>query len=286
MARIAILVHRHDAFPRQNYWLRAISESWRSNGSELEIVYGPRARADADLAILHVDMTTVPGAYLDHASRYPRVINGQVHDISKRLISAQLLRRGDPHDGPVIIKMNRNAGGGPERILAKRGLLRTGSFSAFAMEAYGMARHWLRHGSRRAFRNYPIFASAGEVPESVWNDPELVVERFLPERRGEYYCVRTWLFFGDRDRHAIFFSRTPVVKSTNVVDFERLSEVPQELQQLRKNLKFEFGKFDYAMVDGRVVLYDANRTPMIGAFPPERYLPIAQSLAGGIKSFL
>lgn len=286
MARIAILVHRHDAFPRQNYWLRAISESWRDSGSELEIVYGPRARADADLAILHVDMTTVPDVYLAHASRYPRVINGRVHDISKRLISAHLLQRGDPHDGPVIIKMNRNAGGGPERILAKRGLLRTGSVTAFAVEAYGMARHWQRHGSRRAFRNYPILASAGEVPESVWNDPEFVVERFLPERRGEYYCVRTWLFFGDRDRHAIFFSRTPIVKSTNVEDVERLSEVPQELQQLRENLKFEFGKFDYAMVDGRVVLYDANRTPMIGAFPPERYRPIAQSLAGGIKSFL
>src|SRR5690242_7584079 len=145
MARIAILVHRHDAFPRQNYWLRAISESWRDSGSELEIVYGPRARADADLAILHVDMTTVPDVYLAHASRYPRVINGRVHDISKRLISAHLLQRGDPHDGPVIIKMNRNAGGGPERILAKRGLLRTGSVTAFAVEAYGMARHWQRH---------------------------------------------------------------------------------------------------------------------------------------------
>jgi hypothetical protein len=286
MARIAILVHRHDAFQRLNYWLRAISGSWRDRGIELKIVYGPRARADADLAVLHVDMTTVPGAYLDHASRYPRVINGRVHDISKRLISAQLLQRGDPYDGPVIIKMNRNAGGGPERILAKRALLRSGSLTAFATEAYGVARHWQRHGSRRAFRNYPIFASAGEVPQSVWNDPELVVERFLPERRGEYYCVRTWLFFGDRDRHAIFFSRTPIVKSGNVVGFEPLSEVPQELQQFRENLKFEFGKFDYAMVDGRVILYDANRTPMIGAFPPERYLPIARSLAGGIKSFL
>jgi len=286
MVSIAILVHRHDAFQRLNYWLRAIAESWRDSGIEFRIVYGPQARADADLAILHVDMTTVPDAYLDHASRYPRVINGHVHDISKRRISAQLLRRGDTHDGPVIIKMNRNAGGGPERILAKRALLRAGSFTAFAREVWLMAGHWQRHGSRRAFRNYPIFASVGEVPESVWNDPEMVVERFLPERRGEFYCVRTWLFLGDRDRHAIFFSHEPIVKSANVVDFERLSEVPQELQQLRENLKFEFGKFDYAIVDGRVVLYDANRTPMIGAFPPERYRPIAQSLAGGIKSFL
>src|SRR5690349_22236429 len=187
MARIAILVHRHDAFQKRNSWLRAISEYWRDNGIELEIVHGPQARADADLASLHVDMTTVPDGCLDHASRYPRVINGRVHDIAKRLISAELLQRGDPYDGPVIIKMNRNAGGGPERILAKRGLLRSGSVGAFAVEAYRVARHWQRHGSRRAFCNYPIFDLAGEVPESVWNDPELVVERFLPERRGEFY---------------------------------------------------------------------------------------------------
>ena len=40
------------------------------------------------------------------------------------------------------------------------------------------------------------------------------------------------------------------------------------------------------MVNGRPVLFDANRTPGIGHFSKERYLPIAQSLAGGIDSFL
>src|SRR5258706_4304931 len=292
MYKVAILVHRYDSFQNMDYWLRAIAEDWRESGMETDLLYGPQARADADLVILHVDLTVIPDKYLDHVSRYPRAIHAGFRDISKRRISSHLLRRGDSYDGPVIIKTDRNDRGSREWHFAKRRLLSSRArdlvknSAGFAKEAYRIAKHWRRHGSPRAFRNYPVFESIWDVPEAVWGNPELVVERFQSERRGEYYCVRTWLFLGDRERHAIFFSRTPIIKSTNVVDFERLAEVPEELQRLRKDLKFDFGKFDYAMVDGRAVLYDANRTPTIGAFPRERYVPIAQSLAGGIKAFL
>jgi hypothetical protein len=51
-------------------------------------------------------------------------------------------------------------------------------------------------------------------------------------------------------------------------------------------LKFDYGKFDYTMVEGRPVLFDANRTPTFGDFPKERYMPLAQSLARGIDSWL
>jgi len=293
MRKVAILVHRHDSFESGDYWLRAIAEDWRASGIAVELVRGPQARTDADLVIMHVDLTTIPDAYVASARQYPRAINGGVHDISKRRISRNLVSRGDPHEGPVIVKTDRNHRGGREWHFAKRGLLRrplagdpVGNFAAFAREAGGLLRHWWRHGSPRAYRNYPIFASAGEVPAAVWNDRDLVVERFLAERRGDHYCVRTWLFFGDRERHAIFFSQAPIINSTNIADYERLGEVPEELRQLRRDLQFDYGKFDYAMVDGRVVLYDANRTPSIGAFPRERYFPIAQALAGGIHAFL
>lgn len=291
MLKIAILLHRYDAF-ESGYWLHAIAEDWRDSGIGIELLYGPQARADADLAVLHVDLTTIPAEYMDHISGYRRVVNGGVGDISKRRISTNLLRRGDPHDGPVIVKTDRNHRGGREWHFAKKGLLHLRprdpleNYSNFAKEAYRLGRHWWRHGSPRAFRNYPVFNSTADVPDAVWDDCELIVERFLPERRGEHYCVRTWLFFGDRERHAIFFSRSPIINSTNIVDFERLADVPEELRRRREELKFDYGKFDYAMVDGRPVLYDANRTPSIGAFPRERYFPIAQSLAGGIKAFL
>jgi hypothetical protein len=125
-----------------------------------------------------------------------------------------------------------------------------------------------------------------EVPGAVWNDRDLVVERFLPERIDGRYAVRTWLFFGDQGRHAIFYSRAPIVKAQNIIGYDRLAEVPAELRQVRRDLKFDFGKFDYTMVNDQPVLLDANRTPTIGKFPRDRYLPIARSLADGIGVFL
>jgi hypothetical protein len=86
----------------------------------------------------------------------------------------------------------------------------------------------------------------------------------------------------DQERNTAFYSPDPVIKSRNIVHHEP-AEVPDELRQKRRALKFDFGKFDYAVVDGSVVLYDANRT---GAFPKELYLPIVQNLARGIGAFL
>ncbi len=55
---------------------------------------------------------------------------------------------------------------------------------------------------------------------------------------------------------------------------------------MRRKLGFDFGKFDYGIVAGRVVLYDANRTPMFGSMRREDYWPRVQLLAEGIRGFL
>jgi hypothetical protein len=67
------------------------------------------------------------------------------------------------------------------------------------------------------------------------------------------------------------------------VRIEPHPEIPDELRRLRREMGFDFGKFDYGIVDGRVVLYDANRTPVMLASP--RNLPTFMLLAGGIESF-
>lgn len=291
MLHVAIVVHRNARLDRRLYWLQAISDCWVERGIRVSVIDDPRTRIDADLAILHVDLTVVPREYLACVQSCAAAVNGAVADISKRAISANLLGRDDRYDGPVIVKTDRNCAGDPEALFARNGwqarprasLLR--SALDHLREKRIRARRRRRHGSKRAFLDYPIFRSMAEVPAAVWSDRELVVERFLPERSNGRYCVRTWLFFGDQDRHAIFYSHDPVIKSHNIVDFERLAEVPEELRQMRRKLKFDFGKFDYTMVDGRPVLFDANRTPTIGNFPKERYLPLARSLAEGIGAF-
>lgn len=290
--RVAILVHRHAPLDRHRYWLQAIAECWREAGVQIEVIDDPRRRVDADMAILHVDLTVVPKDYLAWAGRFGVTINGGVADISKRAVSRQQVRRGDGYDGAVMVKTNRNCGGDPElRLASSRWAARRpgdllGSAFAYAREKRRRARRRSRYGASRAFLDYPVYASMAAVPDAVWSDDELVVERFLPERRDGKYCVRTWLFLGDQDRHAVFFSNEPVIKAHNIVGFERLAEVPDELRQMRRELKFDFGKFDYVMSDGRPVLFDANRTPTIGDFPRERYLPLAQSLAAGLGAFL
>jgi hypothetical protein len=292
MPRVAIVVHRHAPLEPSNYWLRAIADCWRDRGIQVELIDAPHIRLKADLAILHVDLTKVPRSYIDCVGKLPATINGQVADISKRAISQNLLRRGDRYAGPVIIKTDLNCGGRPESGIAFRswharkldGLL--SASLGYLEQRYRRSRRIRRHGSVNAFQDYPVLESIALVPDKVWSDTELVVERFLPEQVNGLYCVRTWLFFGDQDRLTMFFSRDPVIKSHNIVSFERLSEVPPELRRMREALKFDYGKFDYTMVDGRPMLFDANRTPTFGDFPKERYMPLAQSLARGIDSWL
>jgi len=269
MLRVAILVHRHDAFGQMSYWLHALAEVWQENGVRVGVVQGPQARAEADIAILHVDLTVVPEEYLEFARQFPVVVNGGVPDISKRRVSQHLVRRADGYEGPVIVKSDRNFMGYPEAALAQR----------------AAGGRWQKDSVKPVIGAYRIFNSAREVPDDVWEKPELVVERFLPERWEGHYCVRTWLFFGDQERHTLFYATDPLVKSASIVGHKPLAEVPEAIRQRRRDLKFDFGKFDYTVVDGRPVLFDANRTPAIGAFPRERYLPIARMLARGIDAF-
>jgi hypothetical protein len=114
----------------------------------------------------------------------------------------------------------------------------------------------------------------------------VIVEKFLAERRDGLYCLRTWVFLGDRETNSLSYSKEPVVKARNVLRRAVVPEVPDELRAMRKQMGFDFGKFDYAIVDGKVVLYDANRTPSLGNFPREQYLPRIKLLAEGIRAFL
>jgi len=279
MPQLVIVVHTSDSFHESEYFLRHFVEFWREDGLGVSVWPGAGPHMEADLAILHTDSTVVPPECLACARRYPVVINGRVTDISKRRISTNLVGRRDGYPGPVIVKTHWNYGGEKEFELAaqKPGL-----------RQYA---HRLRDRLPWSFRSrlsstsYPIFESARQVPWAVWHNPDLVVERFLPERRGDWYCLRTWVFLGDRETNSISYSKQPIIKSSNVVRRETVPEVPDELRRMRRDLGFDFGKFDYAIVDGQVVLYDANRTPTLGKLKTQ-YLPGIRHLAEGIRAFL
>lgn len=280
MTRIAILVHREQAFEASNYYLRDIAAIWREQGYEVAVVHGTDRSATADVAILHIDLTVVPDAYTACVADYPVVINAAVRDISKRAISGQCVTRGDGYSGPVLVKSNLNCGGLPELDLARCGP-RPGRWAADLRRRLP----WTLRGTLKT-HDYRVYQDVAEVPRTVWHNPALVVEQFLPERDGALYCLRTWTFLGDAHTHSRSWSPDPVIKSRNVVRREVLHQVPDALWALRETLGFGYGKFDYVVHDGRVVLFDANRTPGLGDVPRAVIQPNARILAGGIRTYL
>jgi hypothetical protein len=271
MARLIILTHMIDRGRIDDYLVARLFPYWLKAGHSVSIASGLDDLPAADAAIMHVDLTVVPGAYAAAAGRYPVVINGAVGDIRKRVVSRNLLRPGDAWTGTVIVKPDLNAGGLQEQRL-HRGLGGPGSLGAPAPDL-----------PPPGF-SYALVRSVQEVPDRIWSDRSLVVERFLPERDGDDYCIRAWIFLGDRERCARFRSRSPVVKASGFIGREK-ADVPEALRAERARLGFDYGKFDFVIHDGMPVLLDANRTP--GAPSDDAEIEAGNlDLARGIDMFL
>jgi len=258
---------------RSKYVVARLAEHWRQWG--YVVSQGPVEVLTADLGILHVDQTCVPDAAIPSLRPGQRLLNGQVRDISKKIFSSLRVSPGDSWGGPVIIKQNLNCFGAPESKQRKEGFIE-------AKRRRWSKKHW-RWLRTLPSRDYPVLASAAEVPGWVWGREDLLVERFLPERVGDQYAVRGWLFWGDRGYAYRLFSKRPVVKTANTDHYEILDRVPPELEQFRRAHAMDFGKLDYVEVEGRPVVLDMNKTPTTVA-PLDS--PRLRDLAEGVRFFL
>jgi len=262
--RIVVLLHERDGKAHETrYILWFLCERWRAEGHEVEVVRGLRPFPEPDLVIPHFDVTVVPEAYGRFLARYPRVLNRDVLDISKHAISRHLVREGDGWDGPVIVKTNLNCGGQPERRLFGR----------------------RRFGRRRIMdpAAYPIYDSLREVPARFRRNGDFVVERFLPQRDGDCYCMQIYSFFGDAWVNSRLWGTAPVVKAGRVVKREYVP-VPDAIVAERRRLGFDYGKFDYVIHEGVPVLLDANRTPAFAGAIDAGRRERAERLATGLAS--
>lgn len=263
MRRVAILTHAsHDS--QMPYFLREIARVWTDAGIDVALHSGLGTPPPGDLAILHVDLSIVPAEYLELARSYERVLNVAVTDITKVAISRQLVRRGDGYDGPVLVKTNLNYGGIQELKLRKSEL---------------------RRADANRLLDYRVYRSPSAVPAATWDDETWIVERFLPEIRDRHFCLRTWMFLGDHETNSISYSRSPIVKSGNVVRREVVLEVPEALRARRRELGVDYGKFDYALHGGEVVLYDVNKTPSMGHFVTEKLQASVLELSRGLAHY-
>jgi len=270
MASIVVLIEPLDRDMLRSYLLVPLTQLWLAAGHRVKVHAGFDNPPPADIAFLHVDLTVVPQPYLEAMRRYPVAVNGTLGDLRKRAYSRLLVRRGDDYAGPVFVKSDLNSGGRPE--VGKRNRAR-----------------WLRGeaGPQEPPMSdvYRVYPSIAEVPGDLWGREDLVVEKFLPERDGEAYCLRQCYFLGDAEAGYLLRSRQPVVKGESGFSMER-APVPPGIRELRRQMRCDYGKFDYVLRDGRVVLFDANRTPAHFALRKYGHDEAIARLAGGLSSLL
>jgi hypothetical protein len=283
VTRIAVLVHDHDrSFDATTSTIGAMAQRWRASGASVVVAQGARDAIEADVVINHVDLTVTPRSYRRYLQRFPVGINRELVDISKPLVSSHLLERPDD-DGPVIVKTSANAGGGRDLALAAQTSLRD-------RVAWKLARATSDDLARARYlpaSGYPVFASARDVPAGVWRNRHLVVERFLTERVGDDHVVRAWWFFGTRGLNTWIRACDPIAKGDAITDRRILDDPPPPvIEETRRRLHADYGRIDYAIVDGEAVVYDVNRTPTLSEGARAVYGDQIVALADGLDDYV
>lgn len=272
MATLVFLEHRHQAALGIHYMAYEFARRWEEIGHRVLYHRGLGTPPAGDLAIVHHDLTVVPEPYIALARSYPRAVNAATADIRKSRYSECRLARGDPWPGRVLIKTEANHGGHVDDALRRAALA--------AGEAPDIE-------ERVLMDNYYLCRSMREVPEGIWAQPGVIVEKFVAEEIGSDSFLRVWTFFGDKERSTRYRAKVPLIRFADYVDREDVG-VPDEMRALRARLGFDYGKFDYVKHEGRYYLLDANRTPGApGAFASDPAVRASlDRIAGGIDAFL
>lgn len=260
--RIAILLHELDNEQTLNFSIiKFFAKYWEEDGHEVIFLFGTEKYVPADLVFVHVDLSVIPDSYLEFAQQYPIAINGKVKDIRKSSYSQSLLQLGDNWDGPVIVKSDKNCAGTPELI---RGGLMGRIQKKLLKTIRGFKLDSITPGILTAM-DYKIFDHLREIPKAYFYHPGLIIEKFIPETDGDQYTVRMTSFLGNRYSTMQLKGNHPILKgdTTETVTYE--IESHPAVEKWRKELNFDYGKFDYVVSDGKAILLDANKT--VGCSP-------------------
>lgn len=250
---VTLIVHRYerrrmlnhvDSMQTGKYLVLTLLTELRRRGEVGRvIVTDASGAAETPAAILHVNTTVIAPTYLSLAASFGLCLNRTVANISKNHISD--LAADASWEGPVIVKSNLNYFGRPEQRLNRTAL---------------NAGHPEPYPGLKIMDDYIVLPSVHDVAQEHLDDPGIVVQRFIPEPDDRGYALRHWIFCGDEGYCNRFVSPDPLVKGPNVIDKTPVP-VPEEVEQIRRELGFDYGKFDFVVHDGVSTLLDANRTP-------------------------
>lgn len=286
MASTSIAIIHHERSPRErerNYLVSMLAGYWERDGIEVHHLYGTAEFVPADVAILHVDLSVVSPKYAEFARRYPVVLNADALDIRKRRFSTLALNGTETYQGPVIVKTNLNAGGAPERLIRRR--MDPPVISLARRACARLSRDlgvWPHHRIVDPW-TYEVHAHAAEIPRRWFRNPRLIVEKFVPERRGEQFLHRRYFFFGDAEVNQVWVGTRPICADDDDGEAEDLPVRP-ELRQFRRWFGIEYGKIDYVHGEsGEIIVLDVNKTPWGLCADPEDE-PWLDQLCIGLRS--
>ncbi|HEX6791855.1 MAG TPA: hypothetical protein VF247_11145 [Candidatus Krumholzibacteria bacterium] len=256
--RIAVLFHSGDRYRNPaEYIVHHLAGFWREDGHTVTYLFGTRQFVPADLLLVHVNLSVVPGEYLAFAGRYPVVLNGKIRDIRKSTFSRNLVHPGDAWDGPVIVKSDLNYAGVPERFLRMTELEHRFK-SIRRLRAMVDSARGVTAPFEKA-RDYLIYDRLADVPAHWFSDRNVVIERFRPEFEDGLYHTRVYQFLGDRWTCTRMGTRNRVVKAERDAKTESVEPAP-EIVAKRHELGLDYGKLDYVINNGEAVLLDINKT--------------------------
>lgn len=287
-ADITILVHEDAKMTRSSLYILAyLWKGWEARGHTVRVAQGVDEWVPGDVVFVHVDLTVVPDEYLEFAARFPVAVNGGVRDLSKHQFSTLMLRPGDRWAGRVIVKTKANYGGHVDLPYGQR-------TAELLLHEGRPERPWRKRQTLDPY-DYPVFDSLHDVPPGVWRNPYLMVEKFMPERNEEgLYVMRNWFFLGESGFVRKVSSPYHIVKPLTHGDdsgrecyLERANDpIPDEVWTLRRQMGFDYGRFDYVEVNGRPFVFDVNTTPVIVEEGLQMFAPEFEALVGGIDGFI
>lgn len=222
-------------------------------------------------AFLHIDLTDIPEEFKQVVPLYKFTINGKATTINRRIYSRSMLSEGDSYQGPVIVKTVLNHMGLPELRYKKNKKLA-------ALLRYKFRRIFDHGFKEKICPSYVIYNSLKKVPAMVWDNTDLIVEKFIPGSLKLPVTKHRYDFFFDCKFITCSVFDSLLCDPLKVVKVEAINELPDEVSSLRNKLNLDFGSIDYFVQKDKAIIIDANKTTTVTSgwieeFPPlDRYL--------------